>query len=156
MNWLVNQYRSNSQRVQKLSHYNITGDVNVFTYPTMSASCTVRRCPDVNTRSDDSDPGLRGGYTSSHPEWANIPAPVRPDAAARQAELAARQQAIAADIERLKARIATKPSDEKMKELHAKLQTAYDNYGWCPEVDLVFGRRDMTAMFKGQSTFLNH
>ncbi len=95
--------------------------------------------------------GLEGSWGSTHNDWKNVPAHAKVDARTRQAELEARSTAIANDITRLKARLKTTPSADKMQELHKALQNVYKGYGWEPNSQLVYGRRSMDPMLKGQN-----
>ena len=39
-----------------------------------------------------------------------------------------------------------------MAELHTRLQEVYDNFGWVPESEMVYGRRSIAPMLKKQNT----
>jgi hypothetical protein len=95
---------------------------------------------------------LEGGSTSASAEWKAVQALPKPSKATRAAELAARQEAIATDIQRLEARLSTVPPESKMAELKKKLQQLHDNYGWEPQSEMVYGRRSIEPMLKGQRT----
>ena len=72
---------------------------------------------------------LEGWLYQQSPRLGLHSATSSPRRLGRAAELSARQQAIAADIERLQARLTTAPAPEQMKTLHAELQKAYDRFG---------------------------
>ena len=59
---------------------------------------------------------------------------------------------IQAEIARLQARLKTAPSEAKMEELHGKLQTIVDNFGWEPQQEMVYGIRSTQPMLRGQNT----
>ena len=81
-----------------------------------------------------------------------MPAHDKPSADVRAQEKATRQSDMQAAIERLQARLKTTPSEAKMKELHGKLQTIVDNFGWEPQQQMVYGVRSTQPMLRGQNT----
>lgn len=99
----------------------------------------------------DTAQALEGGQRSTDPQWREVPAPVRPDSAARSAELAARDAAMAADIERLRARLERVPSEALMTQLHEQLRAINNNYGWVPETQMVYGKRSVVPMLRNQN-----
>ena len=95
---------------------------------------------------------LEGGSTSTSEPWKNVTPYSKPDASTRTKEKAARQADIQAEVARLQARLKTAPSPEKMAELHGKLQTIVDNFGWEPQQEMVYGIRSAQPMLRGQNT----
>ena len=95
---------------------------------------------------------LEGGSTSMSEPWKSVTPHTKPDASTRQAEKSAREADIKSEIARLQDRLKTTPSAAKMKELHDKLQTIVDNFGWEPQQEMVYGVRSTQPMLRGQNT----
>lgn len=93
---------------------------------------------------------LEGGSTSSSPGWSSVAAPKQPSASERQQELAARQKAIQMEIAKLKKRLQNQPSAANTQKLHGELKKVIENYGWSPELELVFGIRATEPILNGQ------
>ena len=93
---------------------------------------------------------LEGGSVSRDPQWQNVPAPKKPSSSERSKELEAREQAIKDEIAKLTKRLDNQPSASATKALHAELQKIIDNYGWSPELELVFGIRATKPIINGQ------
>jgi len=95
---------------------------------------------------------LEGAETSNHKDWRNATPHALPSAEERAAELSAREQAIAAEIDRLEQRLKAVPSEAKMRELHQKLKVIDKNFGWEPDSQMVYGRRAIDPMLRNQHT----
>jgi hypothetical protein len=95
---------------------------------------------------------LEGGYTSGHPDWKKAPPITRPSPAERKREVDARREALAADRARFIARLRRAPDPATDGRVKAKLKEIHQNYGWVPELEMVWGRRDIEAILHGQET----
>ncbi len=97
---------------------------------------------------------LEGGLTTTSTNWTRHPVPsmTRPSKEERQQELAQRAKDMAAQKAALEARLKQVPDEATMAKVKRKLQEIYDNNGWVPELNVVYGLRDMQPMMKGQGT----
>lgn len=91
-----------------------------------------------------------GRWAGDHPAWQRITPGPMPSVQERQAELAARQQDMEAQIAQLQERLQRAPDSELAERVRARLQAIHDNFGWVPETEMVYLRRCMDAMLRGQ------
>ncbi len=95
---------------------------------------------------------LEGGQTADSSQWNNRIKHEEPSEVERSKELQARSDAIAADIRRLKKRLTRVPPPEKMEALHKRLQEIVAQNGWVPELQMVFGIRNVEPMIAKDET----
>ncbi len=97
---------------------------------------------------------LEGGLTTTSTNWTRNPVPsmTRPSKEVRQQELAQRAKDMEAQKRALQARLKQVPDAATMAKVQKKLKEIYDNNGWVPELEVVFGLRDLEPMMKGQGT----
>ena len=118
----------------------------------MFSSCFAL-CSGMDETEDFQD-NLEGSLTSESRFWNETITNQPVTEEERAAEKAARQAAIAKDIERLKARLQTAPSPELTAKLHSKLEEVVANKGLVPEQLMVYGIRDIEPILKGQDALL--
>ena len=90
--------------------------------------------------------------TSTNDAWKPSINHKAPPAEIRAAEKKDRATAIAGDIKRLKERISLKPNEADTAAFHKKLKDIAKHQGWTPEVELVFGTRDINSILRKQDT----
>ena len=95
---------------------------------------------------------LEGAKTSSDGVFKTLKPKTQVTPASRKAELEARAKAMAADKVAIQAELKKVPSADKMEALKQELQKVHKAYGWEPKSQLVYGRRSMDPMLKGQDT----
>ncbi|GEM_PF-850234 len=95
---------------------------------------------------------LEGAQTSSDGAFRNLKPQGDVSVNTRTAELKARAEAMEADKLAIQNSLKTVPSDAEMAKLHSALQEVHKAYGWEPNSQLVYGRRSIDPMLKGQET----
>ncbi len=93
---------------------------------------------------------LEGAKTSSDGVFRTLKPKTDVSPAMRKTELEARARAMAADKAAIQADLKKVPSADKMEELKQALQQVHKAYGWEPKSQLVYGRRSIDPMIKGQ------
>lgn len=107
-----------------------------------------RRLPDGGKLEGSDRPGDKDGWK----KWTKrVTMGARPDAVARTAELAARRQAIAADVTRLRARLQRAPDTATQTRITQALDELVEDYGLSRRLPRAFSIRDVQAMRQGQS-----
>jgi len=97
---------------------------------------------------------LEGGLTTTSTNWTRHPVPsmTRPSPEQRKKELRQRATDISVQKTKLRKRLEQVPDTATMKKVQTKLQEIYQNNGWVPELQVVYGLRDMEPMMKGVGT----
>jgi len=93
---------------------------------------------------------LEGAQTSSDGVFRTLKPKTEVTPSVRKAELAARAQAMEADKAAIQESLKRVPPEAKMAELKKALRTVHQAYGWEPASELVYGRRSIEPMLKGQ------
>ncbi len=97
--------------------------------------------------------GLEGGLTTTSRHWTRHPVPtmIKPSKAERARERARRDKDIAAQIAALEARLQRAADPAAMARVRKKLEAIRADCGWVPEIQHVFGLREMQHMMDGSS-----
>ena len=80
-----------------------------------------------------------------------MPTAARPSQEERSAELQQRERDMAAQRRALEDRLKRVPDQQQLAELDQALQAVRQNFGWVPDLQLVFGLNDMDALLEKKS-----